>query len=271
MAKKNALAGASKNSMNELLDLTIGYARVSTFKQFDDGISVEAQAERIEHYAAALDMPKPKILTDAKSGKNLERQEWETAMKLIRQGRVKRLIVYKLDRLSRSLKDLIELAEALQENNCELHVIAENVNTDSSSGRLFFHILGALAQWQREVIGENTKEAFRLKRLRREYTGGSPAFGYRTYPTGRMNRAGREVIGIRVDPDEQKIIRKVLTMWRSGARVIDIYRSLETSGARNRAGTPVTRKQIYRIINGQTKAVGGSHEAENTGERSAAA
>lgn len=260
-AKKEKPVGKPANQLNELSNLTIGYTRVSTFKQLDEGLSVEAQAERIRHYCAARDLPEPSIYTDAESGKTLDRQQWNRVMRLIKERRVRTLIVWKLDRMSRSLHDLIELAEALQRAECELHVIAENVSTDSPSGRLFYHILGALAQWTRETIAENTARVLAYKRSRNEYCGGSPPFGFYVDATKHL----------RPDPDEQKIVRRVLSMWRSGARVIDIYRTLEASGARNRAGTPVTRKQIYRIINGQTKAVGGSHEAENTGERSAAA
>lgn len=246
--KKNAPARAIQNQPNELIDLTLGYCRVSTCKQLDDGVSVDAQAERIQHYAAALDMPQPKIITDVKSGKNLERPEWARAMRLIRAGRVRRLIVYKLDRLSRSLKDLIELAEALQANNCELHVITENVSTDSSSGRLFFHILGALAQWQRETIAENTRQALAYKRSRGEFTGGCPEYGYRTVRTGRFNRAGREILAIEPDPGEQQTCRYIHELRADGLGVTQIWRELEHRGARNRAGTPVTRKQIYRVL-----------------------
>lgn len=248
MQKKEKAASERPNQLNEHFDLTVGYCRVSTFKQLDDGVSVEAQAERINHYAAARDMPAPKILTDARSGKSLDREQWEIAMKLIKAGRVRRLIVYKLDRLSRSLHDLIELAEALQAHNCELHVIAENVSTDSSSGRLFFHILGALAQWTRETIADNTRQALAYKRSRGEFTGGQTEFGYRTVQTGRVNRAGREILAIAPDQGEMQICNRILELRKAGHGVTRIWRALQAEGAHNRAGTAVTRKQIYRVI-----------------------
>jgi site-specific DNA recombinase len=246
--KKGPARPKSTTQLNELSDLTIGYCRVSTCKQLDDGVSLEAQAERIEHYAAALGMPTPRILTEAKSGKNLDRRQWEAAMKLIGAGRVRRLIVYKLDRLSRSLRDLITLAEALQANNCELHVIAENVNTDSSSGRLFFHILGALAQWTREVIAENTRQAMAFKRARNEYTGGRPPFGYRIRKTNRTSRAGKRIDEIEPDAHEQHILNFIREMIDQGFGPGRIYRELLERGVRNTAGRTICRKQVHRII-----------------------
>ncbi len=181
----------------------------------------------------------------------MDREQWDTALKLIRAGRVRRLIVYKLDRMSRSLKDLIELAEALQAYNCELHVIAENVSTDSASGRLFFHILGALAQWTRETIADNTRQALNYKRARGEFTGGQTEFGYRTVTSGRVNRAGREILLIAPDPAEQEICGLIGQLHDAGKGVTAIWRELQRGGARNRAGTAVTRKQIYRVIGRQ--------------------
>lgn len=264
MSVKKTAGVDRPTELNEQRDLTIGYCRVSTFKQFDDGVSLEAQAERINHYAAARDMPQPRILTDARSGKSLDREQWEIAMRLIRGGRVRRLIVYKLDRLSRSLKDLIQLAEALQVHNCELHVIAENVSTDSSSGRLFFHILGALAQWTRETIAENTRQALAYKRTRGEFTGGRTAFGYRTIPSGRYNRAGREILVVETDPTEQRACQLMMGLREQGCGVTEIFRRLESEGHRNRAGKPVTRKQIYRVLDRRHPIVEGANHDQKS-------
>lgn len=257
MEKK--MAGCNRpyaKETNELRHINAGYCRVSTYKQFDDGVSVEAQAERIGHYCAARDLPAPKIFTDAATGKSTDRAEWLRLKRLIDQGRVRSLTVYKIDRLSRSLRDLIDLVEALQRHQVELHVIAENVSTETSSGRLFFHILGALAQWVRETIGENTRQALRYKKTRGEYTGGQAPYGWEACETGRNNRAGRAVLGLRPVPAEQETLRLATEMLEAGATNRAIYRALCARGHRSRAGKPFHRKAVDRLIAGIMERAG---------------
>ena len=134
--------------------MRIGYARVSTVEQnLDLQIDAlkEAGCERIE--------------TDKASGANIDRPGLEKLLQdVLREGDV--LVVWRLDRLARSLKHLIELVERLNSQGIHLVSLQENVQTDTGSGRLFFHLFGALAEFERCLIQQRTRSGLEAARAR---------------------------------------------------------------------------------------------------------
>ena len=133
--------------------MLVGYARVSTSEQ-----CLDMQKD------ALLKAGCEKIFTDIISGSKSEREGLGEAMQFIRQGDT--LVVWKLDRLGRSLKHLIEVVTLLQKGNIELRSLHENIDTTSSSGRLAFHLFSALAEFERELIRERTKAGLAAARSR---------------------------------------------------------------------------------------------------------
>ena len=134
----------------------IGYARVSTRGQNDD-------SQLDELTACGCD----KIFTDRASGKLAARPELDKALAYLREGDV--LVITRLSRAMRSLKHLLALADELRGRGVGLVVLKQQIDTTTPTGRLVFHILGAIDEFQRELIVEGTREGLDAARAR---TGG---------------------------------------------------------------------------------------------------
>lgn len=173
----------------------IGYVRVSTAKQEQSGLSVEAQAAKIRQYCELYDLELVDMIIDAgASAKTLDREGIQAAISRLNSGDVEGLVVAKLDRLTRSIKDLNVLIEEIF-NSAALISVADQVDTTTPSGRLILNILMSVSQWEREEIGERTKTAMKAKRSKGEYTGGKAPLGWKV-------EDGQEV----PDEDEQELI-----------------------------------------------------------------
>jgi site-specific DNA recombinase len=138
--------------------LTVAYCRVSTEEQADEGYSIEGQTDKLRLYASLHSLGEVTIIADpGASGKNLKRAGVQQVILAIEAGHVSNLIVWRLDRLSRSLKDLILLADLCGQHNVALHSVTDNLDLSSASGRMFYNILGSFAQYYREQLSENVK------------------------------------------------------------------------------------------------------------------
>lgn len=126
---------------------SIGYARVSTDEQ-----DLRAQLDQLRKHGV-LDV---NLYSDKKSGKSTKRPGLEAALMDCRPGDV--LVVPSLDRLSRSVEDLIGLSKRLTEEGVELRSLREQIDTTSPMGVFFFHLMAALAQFERSLIGKRTRE-----------------------------------------------------------------------------------------------------------------
>lgn len=142
--------------------MDIGYARVSTGDQ-----SLELQKEALQAAGVSPDY----IHTDVTGGANFERPGLEKAKDQLREGDA--LVVWRLDRLGRSLKDLIGTVNELAERGIGFKSLTESIDTTTSGGRLVFHIFGALAEFEREIIRERTMAGLNTARARGRY-GGRP-------------------------------------------------------------------------------------------------
>src|ERR1700724_1947111 len=157
----------------------IGYARVSTDKQADHGVSLEAQETKIRAMATVQGATVIELIVDGgESAKDLKRPGMERLLTLVDERKVDTVIIAKLDRLTRSVKDLAELLERFQRRGVSLVSVAESLHTGSAGGRLVINIMTAVSQWEREAIGERTRDALGHKRRQRERVG-NIGFGYR--------------------------------------------------------------------------------------------
>src|ERR687896_1060472 len=138
----------------------IGYARVSTTEQH-----LHLQQDALTT-AGCL-----KIFTDTISGAKSERKGLSEALDFIRAGDT--LVVWRLDRLGRSLKDLIERITDLHSRNIGFKSLTENIDTTTSGGKILFHIFGALAEFERDLIKERTRAGLTAARARGK-KGGRP-------------------------------------------------------------------------------------------------
>src|SRR5438128_2559835 len=140
--------------------MLIGYARVSTQDQ-----TVNLQQDALEKIGCT------KIFTDTASGATIERKGLDEALAYVREGDT--LVVWRLDRLGRSLKHLIETITNLNNRKIGFKSIQENIDTTTSGGKLIFHIFGALAEFERDIIRERTKAGLAAARARGRL-GGKP-------------------------------------------------------------------------------------------------
>lgn len=132
----------------------VGYIRVSTDIQVQEGISLDAQKLRIQAHCTAMDIKLVDIITDAgESAKSLDRPGIQAALKMLKQDKADALIVMKLDRLTRSVKDLGVLCENYFGDGkpWSLLSVTDSIDTRSASGKLILNVLTSVAQWEREA------------------------------------------------------------------------------------------------------------------------
>jgi DNA invertase Pin-like site-specific DNA recombinase len=133
--------------------MLIGYARVSTTDQ-----TLDLQKDALEKAGCS------KIFTDTASGAKTERTGLDEALNYVRAGDT--LVVWRLDRLGRSLNHLIETITGLNNRHIGFKSITESIDTTTSGGKLIFHIFGALAEFERDIIRERTQAGLQAARAR---------------------------------------------------------------------------------------------------------
>jgi DNA invertase Pin-like site-specific DNA recombinase len=160
----------------------VGYVRVSTEAQATEGVSLDAQRARLIAYCAALGYELVAIETDAgASARSLDRDGLRAALARLDNGDARALAVVKLDRLTRSVRDLAALVERYFHGGgggAELLSVSDSIDTHTAAGRLVLNVLVSVAQWEREATAERTREALATVRA----TGGTlgaAALGWR--------------------------------------------------------------------------------------------
>src|SRR3954467_14990944 len=138
--------------------MLVGYARVSTTDQ-----TLDLQHDALTKAGCT------KIFTDTASGAQTEREGLTEAISYVRAGDT--LVVWKLDRLGRSLKDLITRITELNDRKVGFRSLTENIDTTTSGGKLVFHIFGALAEFERDIIRERTTAGLEAARARGRFGG----------------------------------------------------------------------------------------------------
>lgn len=226
----------------------IGYVRVSTEKQADSGLSVEAQRARLEAWCALHGAELVRVETDAgASAKTLDRPALGRALAALHAGEADALLVAKLDRLTRSVRDLDTLlAEHFADGSGDLVSVAESIDTRSAAGRLVLNVLASVAQWEREAIGERTAAALAVKADRGERVGAVP-YGY-----------ALAADGVRLEPvtAEQVVIAEARALRAAGRSLRAVASELAARGHVARSGRPFAAMQVSRMVEGDP-----AHEA----------
>lgn len=204
---------------------TVAYVRVSTEDQADRGVSLDAQEARIAAYAIALGLEVSEFVRDAgASAKSLDRAGMTRILEGVRAGRIGRVIALKLDRLTRSTRDLATLLDTFAKHDAALVSVSEHLDTQTAAGRMVVSMLGLVAQWEREAIGERTAFALGHKRAAGNVYGSTP-FGY--------TREGASLVEV---PVEQEALREAVRMDRDGASFRDIGAMLTARGVMPKRG-----------------------------------
>jgi len=215
----------------------IGYVRVSTERQADRGISLEAQSEKIRAMALVQGAELVETIVEGgESAKTLNRPGMTKLLALIKKGKVQAVIVAKLDRRTRSVKDLCELLERFERRGVALVSVNESLATGSAAGRLVLNMMAAVSQWEREAIGERTRDALRHKRANGERVS-NIRFGYRLGADGRQPDAG-----------EQAVLDEIRTLRQNGHTLRGIAAALNRKALRTRRGSPWRLEDVARIV-----------------------
>lgn len=151
-----------------------GYTRVSTEEQAESSLSLDSQERRLRAYCEAHDLELLGIVSDPGiSAKDLNRPGIQSVLASLRAGNGDGIIVAKLDRFSRSTRDILAFTDEVRERGWSLHSLAENIDTSTASGRMFLGIMALFSEFELENIRERTKTALTQKKIRGEKTGGA--------------------------------------------------------------------------------------------------
>ena len=196
--RKNATARTERR--------TVAYVRVSTQDQANEGVSLASQQARIGAYCTAMGWDVSEVVCDAaESASNLQRPGMAKILATVRDRSVERVVVAKLDRLTRSVRDLVTLVDLFAKHDAALVSVGETLDTSCAAGRMVVNMLGVVAQWEREAIAERTSSALAHKRQHRTTYGPTP-FGY--------VRVGDALLP---EPREQAVLKDAVRMDRDGA------------------------------------------------------
>lgn len=217
----------------------VAYLRTSVAKQGDRGVSLEAQRAKVEAYAALYEMELVDVVVDAgASAKTLDREGLTRALSMLRTGKADTLLVVKLDRLTRSVRDLGALVERyFASGKSALVSVSENIDTRSAAGRLVLNVLASVGQWEREAIGERTAAAMAHKAAQGDYCGGLVPYGYAAQD-GRL---------VPVEA-EQAVLTAAREARAAGLSLRAVARTLAERGFRNRSGGAFSHVHVGRMV-----------------------
>lgn len=216
----------------------VAYVRVSTEKQADSGQSLEAQRSKLEAYATLYDLQLVEVVVDAGvSAKSLNRPGLERALAMLKSGKADALVVVKLDRLTRSVRDMGELVERYFKNGkAALLSVSEQIDTRSAGGQLVLNVLTSVSQWERQAIGERTSAVMQFKAAQGEYTGGAAPYGFRV--------EGGALVEVEA---EQAVVAAARKAKAQGLSLRAIARTLEAHGFLTRTGKAFAPVQVARL------------------------
>jgi len=185
------------------------YIRVSTEEQAKEGFSINAQKEKLKQYAFARGWNICDFyVDDGISGKNLkDRPEAMRLIEDVKTGKVKNVLVYKIDRLTRSVKNLMELIDLFAETGCAFNSLMESIDTSSATGRMFIKIVGIFAEFERENLAERVSFGYEQKVREGNYINTSGVYGY-DYIEGQGD--------LIVNQEEAEIVRQIFEMYMKG-------------------------------------------------------
>lgn len=236
------------------------YVRVSSKEQAEHGYSVSEQQERLTRYCDALGLPKPKVYTDAGfTGSNINRPGLQLLISDVKAHRVEKVLVYKLDRLSRSQKDTLYLIEDIfLQNKCDFISVSENFDTSSALGKAMIGILAVFAQLEREQIRERMSMGREARAKQGKYAGSW------LHPIG-YDYVNGELI---VNEFEKIQIQKIYNDYLSGMNINSICKELNSQGLTHKYGkwtphvvrTTLERKTYIGYVHFNGEWFKGQHE-----------
>src|SRR5712664_1257313 len=221
---------------------------VYTRKSSEEGLemefnSLEAQREACEAYVASQRAEGGLLVPDRYddggfSGGPLDRPAPKRLLTGIEAGKIDIVVVYKIDRLSRSLMDFSRLVEVFDLHKVTFVSVTQSFNTTTSMGRLTLNILLSFAQFEREVIGERIRDKFAASRRKGMWMGGWAPLGYEV--------RDRKLV---VNEDDAKLVRSIFRRFLKTGSATTLARQLIQEGVRNKYGKLIDKGILYKLLN----------------------
>lgn len=232
---------------------------IYTRKSTDDGLdqdfnSLDAQRESAEAFVRSQQHEGWTVVPDRYddggfTGGNMERPALKRLMADVQAGKVDCILVYKIDRLSRSLIDFTRIIEILERNNATFVSVTQQFNSTNSMGRLTLNILLSFAQFEREVIAERTRDKMSAARRKGKWVGGMPVLGYD------VDQRGRRLV---VNEGEASRVKGIFDLYLKERSLLPIVQELARRGwttkewitkeGNPRGGTPLNKTNLYRLL-----------------------
>ncbi|MFE1598160.1 recombinase family protein [Methylobacterium sp. ID0610] len=223
------------------------YTRKSTEDGLDkDFSSLDAQRAACAAYIASQAgegwIALPDLYDDGGwSGGTLQRPALQRLLADVAERRLDVIVVYKIDRLSRSLFDFSRLVELLDRHGVSFVAVTQPIATTTSMGRLMLNVLLSFAQFEREVIGERVRDKVKASRMRGLWLNGHPPYGYRIVER-RVDRR------LAVVPAEAAIVRQIFEAFTRLRSATAVARALAEMGAQQRNGSPFTASVVRKAL-----------------------
>ena len=216
----------------------VGYTRVSTAGQADEGHSLEAQRASIERWASGPGYVMLGMYTDEGiSGTKSDRPGLHKALDQVCKEKGV-LVVYSLSRLARSTRDAIDISERLHKCGADLVSLSENIDTTTATGKMIFRLLAVLAEFERDVISDRTKAALTHLRAQGRRNSRHAPYGFRHTRKGDLESV----------ESEQEALRLMCSLRGEGVTFQGISDRLAAAGHLNRTGKPWDCGALKRII-----------------------
>jgi len=194
--------------------VTAIYERASDEKQDIDGVSIETQHDTIMKFCDYKGYKNIKVYMEIKSARTMEdRTQLKQLIMDVKRGIIKRIVIYKLDRLTRSLRDLMNLLHTLDKNDCELHSTYENIDTSSPSGRMLVQVLGMIAEWESANTSMRVTNSMQFKASQGIWMSSVP-FGFYLGEDKRL----------KIKEDEASILREAFELIKKGHSTDEVER-----------------------------------------------
>jgi site-specific DNA recombinase len=214
------------------------YIRVSTDEQAEEGYSIPAQRNRLEAYALSQGWEIVQWYVDeGESAKDLNRTELKRMLKALEQNVFECVLVYRLDRLTRSVLDLYNLLNTFEKHDVKFKSATEVYDTTTAIGRLFLTLVAALAQWERENLGERVRMGMQQKAKEGKWTVSLPPLGYKSNDSM-----------LEIHPQESLVIKEIYSLYLSGIGMWKIARELNARKIYPRSGVPWSYSSIQYIL-----------------------
>ena len=211
------------------------YSRVSTEDQSRFGHSLDEQECKLKQLCDYKNYEIYKVYREeGVSAKNMERPKFQEMMQDMKDGKINKIIVYKLDRLTRSIQDLESICSMLEEYNCELESVVEEINTGNANGKFFIRMLTILAQLEIERTSERTKFGL-VGAAKKGHLSGRPPLGYKKVDNNKS---------LFVDELQADVVKRIFSLYLDGMAVNSICKLFNEENVLNRKWPTTTVDKI---------------------------